>query len=87
MWLDQRDRVLCNLSVEDGEWPEPVKGSCRKQLKRMGRLMKLAEEYAEQLGEDGLEGRDIVWKALDELAGKYGYTRGVNWSIEVGQRG
>jgi hypothetical protein len=49
--------------------------------------MKLAEEYAEQLGEDGLEGRDIVWKALDELAGKYGYTRGVNWSIEVGQRG
>jgi hypothetical protein len=80
-WLEQRDNLLCELSVEDSEWPETAieNKTCRKRLKNMRVLMRLAKGYAECLPNDLPTTTPIIWAMLDDLAVQYGYTRQVNW--------
>jgi len=76
LWLDTRDRLLCSLSCEDGEWPEGP--DLRGMTKSMRCLMKLATMYADMVSENALT---LIWALLDEQAAFHGYTVEVNWSL------
>lgn len=79
VWLDLRDRLLADLSVEDGEWPETVPVN---RLKEMNRLMKALGYHASSLAA-GPEHNSVIWFILDEQARLHGYTIEVNWSIRI----
>jgi hypothetical protein len=74
--------MLCNLSADDGEWPEIFYPRDGKRLKRMDRLMKSMLEYARNCVEES-DARDLIWAVLEEQAVLHGYTIEVNWSIHA----
>lgn len=79
VWHDVRDRLLCSLSADDGEWPGEDTKAMRGHLREMKTLMRLAVSYSEGLVEEESV-LPLIWNILDHQAKIHGYTREINRS-------
>ena len=71
LYLDERDRILCTLSRNDGEWTEGnITKSNRKRLKVLYSLM---DDAADGLVDDQ-QTLNLIWGVLDRICTTNGYT-------------
>lgn len=79
LWLDARDKILCALSAEDGEWVESL-ADAKEQLESMGRFMDLMHHHAGNAVDES-DGLWLIFEVLTEQATLRKYTIEVNWSL------
>ncbi len=83
LFLNERDDLLCEMSRNDGEWPNRT-GIARKRVKRMKVLRGILEDQADGLVayEDTTE---LIWGVLDRICEEYGFDPtvwGLKWERE-----
>ena len=72
LYLNERDCVLCEMSANDGEWPEGT-GILKKRRKRMKVLYSIMKDEADGCVPE-LEELDLIWGVLHSMCDRLDYT-------------
>ena len=76
LWLDCRRHAVCELSAEDGEWPEAAEHQLvLERVRFMKELMDLMRDIAVRC----LENERLVWGVLTEQAHRWGFSPETQW--------
>jgi hypothetical protein len=76
LWLDCRRHAVCELSAEDGEWPDTAEHELV--LERV-RFMKELIDYMRDIATRCFENERLVWEVLTEQARRWEFSPEINW--------
>jgi len=76
LWLHCRRNAVCELSAEDGEWPEAAD---HERLLERVRFMKELMDLMRDIAVRCLENERLVWGVLTEQAHRWGFSPETQW--------